>query len=146
MVWVCATCGQISYLCVCVDDEGTVTDSPNTGLLLSTSSKTLLTKTPGVTSTSGHAAISPRGKQGKVRADSGVGGLSSGPFHWVQHSLRGFNAHLKNSWRHITVGNIKASLALFFFIIIIIWCPELHSEVEQKTPLSHTFSLMLNHR
>ncbi|TNN70337.1 Tubulin beta-7 chain [Liparis tanakae] len=37
-----------------------------TGLLLSTNSKTLLTKTPGMTSTSRHAAISTRDQQGKV--------------------------------------------------------------------------------
>ena len=56
-----------------------VTDSPLTGLLLRSNSITLLTTTPGLASTSGHAAISTRDQQGKVRADMGLWDISLGP-------------------------------------------------------------------
>lgn len=52
-----------------IEDGGVVTDSPHTGLLLSTSSKTLPTTDPGMASTSGHTAISTRDQQGQYGAD-----------------------------------------------------------------------------
>ena len=102
------------------EDEEMVTDSPHAGSLLSSSSKTLPATAPGMVSTSGYASISSRGPSAGRRGTSGhqLGPMASG--HWVD-MLSSWN-----SWRHIIVSNVKTHV--------------LHSF------LSHTLSLMLNHK
>lgn len=63
---------KMGYLCGSIEDGGMVTDSPHTGLLLSTSSKTLPTTDPGRASTYGHTAISTRDQQGQFRGRQGL--------------------------------------------------------------------------
>lgn len=59
---------KMGYVCGSILSR-MVTDSPQTGLLLTTSSKTLPTTTPGMTITSGHAAISTGSQRSQVGAD-----------------------------------------------------------------------------
>lgn len=88
-VGVCVCCMEVwSESClICVGalrTSGMVTDSPHTGSLLSTSSKTLPTTTPGMARTSGLAAISlylwPAGAKRGPSGASGhqLGSISSG--------------------------------------------------------------------
>lgn len=72
--------------------EDGYTNSPHTGLLLSTSSKTLPTTIPGVASTSGQAAISTRDQRAKVRADRDL---------WA------------SAWVHVIGSNIHCEDPLF---------------------------------
>lgn len=69
---------------------------PHTGLLLSTSSKTLPTTAPGMVSTSRHAAISTRDQQGQMGADWYSGGISLGPFHSQPAAVRIYCLHLNS--------------------------------------------------
>lgn len=69
---------------------------PHTGLLLSTSSKTLPTTAPGMVSTSRHAAISTRDQQGQMGADWYSRGISLGPFHSQTAAVRIYCLHLNS--------------------------------------------------
>ena len=109
-MWVCVgVVRSMFYLCGSVEDEGMVTDSPHTGLLLSARRRTLLTTTPGMASTSGHTAISTRDQQGKGRADWDFGALA-----WV-HFIRA-NIHsvdlspILNSQRHVISSDVKTNV------------------------------------
>lgn len=59
---------------------------PHTGLLLSTSSKTLPTITPGMVNTSGHAAIATRDQQGQARAEWDFG--ASARVHFIRSNVQ----------------------------------------------------------
>ena len=87
--------------------SGMVTDSPHTGLLLSTSSKTLPTTTPGMAGTSGHAAISlylwPAGPSG---GRPGLLGISSGPFHQVHRVDLSLPSNKTHHWQSMNNTNI----------------------------------------
>lgn len=83
---------------------GTV-EFPHVGLLLRISSKTLPTTAPGMTGTSGHAAISSCDRQGQVRADWGLGASAWG--HFIESS--GYCEdllHSLSSWWYIMIFDL----------------------------------------
>lgn len=81
---------------ICMGVLRKASNSPHTGLLLSTSSKTLPTTAPGMVSTSRHAAISTRDQQGQMGADWYSGGISLGPFHSLTAAVRIYCLHMNS--------------------------------------------------
>lgn len=101
---IAAMFGPTVVLLECVT-LATVVLFPHAGLLLSISSKTLPTTAPGMTGTSGDAAISSRDRQGQVRADWGLGASAWG--HFIESSGHCEDLlHSLSSWWYIMIFDV----------------------------------------
>lgn len=96
---------SLQRVCTCIEADGssvwselgTVMDSPNTGILLSNSSKTLPATTPGGPGTSGPAAISSLVTSRAKWASAGVHRIRSNFHLWICCPLRTLQVKRKTS-------------------------------------------------